>query len=95
MIQISAFEDIQGEQVLQHGSRASTSSSGSADLLQSLGCLFTAPTPDTPMPLPRIPFTFILAPHYHPSLAMIAPYRKALPYVPSYSSYAPCLTYPG
>ena len=28
----------------------------------------------------RIPFTFILAPHYHPSLASLAPYRKALPF---------------
>lgn len=32
------------------------------------------------MHIARIPFTFILAPHYHPSLAQIAPYRKALPF---------------
>ncbi|KAG2341593.1 anthranilate phosphoribosyltransferase [Suillus weaverae] len=64
----------------KHGSKASTSSSGSADLLQSLDCLFTAPSPGTPFPISKVPFTFILAPHYHPALAMIAPYRKSLPF---------------
>jgi len=34
----------------------------------------------TPTRIPRIPFTFILAPHYHPALATIAPYRKSLPF---------------
>ncbi|KAH0832291.1 hypothetical protein J3R83DRAFT_13290 [Lanmaoa asiatica] len=69
-----------GARVVKHGSRASTSLSGSADLLQSLDCLFVAPTAGTPMPIARVPFTFILAPHYHPSLALIAPYRKSLPF---------------
>lgn len=32
------------------------------------------------MPISRVPFTFILAPHYHPALALIAPYRKSLPF---------------
>ncbi|OJT12142.1 Anthranilate phosphoribosyltransferase [Trametes pubescens] len=68
-----------GARVVKHGSRASTSSSGSADLLQSLGCYFTPPSVDTPLPIARVPFTFIMAPQYHPTLAMIAPYRKALP----------------
>ncbi|KAG1727792.1 glycosyl transferase [Suillus lakei] len=69
-----------GARVIKHGSFASTSSSGSADLLQSLDCLFTAPSPDTPLPIPKVPFTFILAPHYHPAFAMLAPYRKSLPF---------------
>ncbi|KAK2465266.1 hypothetical protein APHAL10511_002620 [Amanita phalloides] len=69
-----------GARVIKHGNRASTSPSGSADLLESLDCLFTAPTPDTPVAIHTIPFTFILAPHYHPTLAVIAPYRKALPF---------------
>ncbi|KAF9221045.1 anthranilate phosphoribosyltransferase, TrpD [Gyrodon lividus] len=69
-----------GARVVKHGSRASTSSSGSADLLQRLDCLFVAPTPGTAMHIARVPFTFILAPHYHPALAMVAPYRKALPF---------------
>ncbi|KAG1816258.1 glycosyl transferase [Suillus variegatus] len=69
-----------GARVIKHGSRASTSSSGSADLLQSLDCSFTPPSPGTPFPISKVPFTFILAPHYHPALAMIAPYRKSLPF---------------
>lgn len=69
-----------GARVVKHGSRASTSSSGSADLLERLDCLFVPPTPGTVVPIPQVPFTFILAPHYHPSLAMIAPYRRALPF---------------
>ncbi|RDB14894.1 Anthranilate phosphoribosyltransferase [Hypsizygus marmoreus] len=80
-----------GARVIKHGSRASTSSSGSADLLESLDCLFTAPTPGTPMPIARVPFTFILAPHYHPSLAFIAPYRKALPFRTMFNVLGPLI----
>ncbi|KAL0960470.1 hypothetical protein HGRIS_005512 [Hohenbuehelia grisea] len=80
-----------GARVIKHGSRASTSSSGSADLLQALDCLFAAPTPGTPMPIPRIPFTFILAPHYHPALASITPYRKALPFRTMFNVLGPLI----
>ncbi|TFK40520.1 anthranilate phosphoribosyltransferase, TrpD [Crucibulum laeve] len=80
-----------GARVIKHGSRASTSSSGSADLLESLDCVFTAPTPGEPTPLPRIPFTFILAPHYHPALAAIAPYRKALPFRTMFNVLGPLI----
>ncbi|PPQ69022.1 hypothetical protein CVT25_004380 [Psilocybe cyanescens] len=80
-----------GARVIKHGSRASTSSSGSADLLESLECLFTAPTPGIPTPIPRIPFTFILAPHYHPALAMIAPYRKSLPFRTMFNVLGPLI----
>ncbi|KAI0783470.1 glycosyl transferase [Abortiporus biennis] len=80
-----------GARVIKHGSRASTSSSGSADLLQSLGCLFTAPTPGTPMPIAKVPFTFILAPHYHPAMAFIAPYRKSLPFRTMFNVLGPLI----
>ncbi|KAG6832189.1 hypothetical protein H0H87_002299 [Tephrocybe sp. NHM501043] len=80
-----------GARVIKHGSRASTSSSGSADLLESLDCLFTAPTPGTPMPLPRVPFTFILAPHYHPALAQLAPFRKGLPFRTMFNVLGPLI----
>ncbi|KZT35235.1 anthranilate phosphoribosyltransferase [Sistotremastrum suecicum HHB10207 ss-3] len=65
-----------GARVCKHGNRASTSSSGSADLLMALQCsLQPFPT------LPRSsPFVFLLAPHYHPSLAPLAPIRKTLPF---------------
>ncbi|TFK27637.1 anthranilate phosphoribosyltransferase, TrpD [Coprinopsis marcescibilis] len=80
-----------GARVIKHGSRASTSSSGSADLLESLDCLFTAPSPGTPMPIPRVPFTFILAPHYHPAMASIAPYRKSLPFRTMFNVLGPLI----
>ncbi|KAF9235649.1 glycosyl transferase [Melanogaster broomeanus] len=59
-----------GARVVKHGT----------DLLQSLDCMFVPPTAGITMPIARVPFTFILAPHYHPALAMIAPYRKLLPF---------------
>ncbi|KAF7308593.1 Anthranilate phosphoribosyltransferase [Mycena chlorophos] len=80
-----------GARVIKHGSRASTSSSGSADLLQALGCVFTAPAEGTTTPIPRIPFTFILAPHYHPALAALAPYRKALPFRTMFNILGPLI----
>ena len=33
------------------------------------------------MHIAKVPFTFLMAPQYHPALAAVAPYRKALPYV--------------
>nr|UDP83120.1 anthranilate phosphoribosyltransferase [Cyathus bulleri]UDP83138.1 anthranilate phosphoribosyltransferase [Cyathus bulleri] len=80
-----------GARVVKHGSRASTSSSGSADLLESLDCLFTAPTPGTITPIPKIPFTFILAPHYHPSLAALVPFRKSLPFRTMFNVLGPLI----
>ncbi|PBK99638.1 anthranilate phosphoribosyltransferase, TrpD [Armillaria gallica] len=80
-----------GARVIKHGSRASTSSSGAADLLEALDCLFVAPTPGTPMPIPRVPFTFILAPHYHPALGYITPYRKALPFRTMFNILGPLI----
>ncbi|OAX32951.1 anthranilate phosphoribosyltransferase [Rhizopogon vinicolor AM-OR11-026] len=65
-----------GARVIKHGSRAQTSLSGSGDLLESLGCSFTAP----PFPIAKAPFTFILGLNYHPGLAMISPYRRFLPF---------------
>lgn len=59
--------------------------------MQSLGCLFTPPTASTPMHIRRIPFTFILAPHYHPALALIAPYRKALPFRTMFNVLGPLI----
>lgn len=43
------------------------------------------------MPIARAPFTFILAPHYHPALAGIAPYRKALPFRTMFNVLGPLI----
>ncbi|KAG8738203.1 anthranilate phosphoribosyltransferase [Ceratobasidium sp. 414] len=68
-----------GARVVKHGNKASTSSSGSADILLALGCPLTPPHPSSP-PLPNAPFTFLLAAHHHPALTALAPIRKALPF---------------
>ncbi|KAL0578149.1 anthranilate phosphoribosyltransferase [Marasmius crinis-equi] len=87
-----------GARVVKHGSRASTSSSGSADLLQALGVVFTPPSPPqspgvppTATPIPAIPFSFILAPHYHPALSYLAPYRKNLPFRTMFNVLGPLI----
>jgi anthranilate phosphoribosyltransferase len=43
------------------------------------------------MPIARIPFTFILAPHYHPALAYLAPFRKALPFRTMFNVLGPLI----
>ncbi|KAF8529301.1 anthranilate phosphoribosyltransferase [Hysterangium stoloniferum] len=84
-----------GARLLKHGNKASTSKSGSADLLKALGCrlipLSSIHTPkstqETPRPisslthpLPRVPFQFLLATDYHPALALVGPTRRQLPF---------------
>ncbi|KAJ3559447.1 hypothetical protein NP233_g11261 [Leucocoprinus birnbaumii] len=44
-----------------------------------------------PLPIRRIPFTFILAPHYHPAMASIAPYRKSLPFRTMFNVLGPLI----
>ncbi|KAG9127269.1 anthranilate phosphoribosyltransferase [Ceratobasidium sp. 392] len=68
-----------GARVVKHGNKASTSSSGSADILLALGCPLTPPPPSSP-PLINAPFTFLLAAHHHRNLTSLAPIRKALPF---------------
>jgi len=65
----------------QHGNRASTSSSGSADLLQALGCPLSPPSTHVHIAASQHPyFNFLLAPNYHPLLAPLASIRRALPH---------------
>ncbi|KAF9517294.1 hypothetical protein BS47DRAFT_1340057 [Hydnum rufescens UP504] len=66
-----------GARVIKHGNSASTSSSGSADILRKMGCALPEPTSS---PIPAIPFTFLLASHYHPAMARIGPSRRTLPF---------------
>ncbi|KAJ1303062.1 hypothetical protein OPQ81_011263 [Rhizoctonia solani] len=68
-----------GARVVKHGNKASTSSSGSADILLALGCPLAPPSSE-PIPLPNKPFTFLLAAHHHPALTSLAAIRKALPF---------------
>lgn len=69
---------VPGVNVAKHGSKAATSSSGSADLLLSLGCELTFPPSSLPTLLEKSTFAFLFAPHYHPALAHLAPIRRQL-----------------
>ncbi|OJA17151.1 hypothetical protein AZE42_13122, partial [Rhizopogon vesiculosus] len=72
----------------KHGSRAQTSVSGSGDLLESLGCSFTAP----PFPIAKTPFNFILGLNYQPGIATaISPYRKSLPFKTIFNVIGPLI----
>ncbi|KAF2668011.1 anthranilate phosphoribosyltransferase [Microthyrium microscopicum] len=68
--------------IAKHGNRASTSRSGSADLLQST--LPTAPLLDaiTPSSLSKLysktNYAFLFAPIFHPGMRFVAPIRKEL-----------------
>ena len=69
--------------VAKHGNRASSSTSGSADLIQ---CLPFSPPPDieatTAASLPQVytssNYAFLFAPRYHTGMRHVAPVRKAL-----------------
>lgn len=78
----------------QHGARASSSASGSADVLLALG------VPITSLPLSRVPaiaaslskpFLFLFAPLCHPALALVAPIRRQLGHPTIFNVLGPLL----
>ncbi|UZJ53383.1 hypothetical protein CBS101457_002703 [Exobasidium rhododendri] len=70
---------VPGIRVCKHGARASSSTSGSADLLAALDITLSNLTPSTlPSILPHSPFTFLFAQLYHPTLAPLALIRRSL-----------------
>ena len=69
-----------GIKVAKHGNRASTSKSGSADVLESLGCRLSLPASIHPILLNKANFTFLFAQHHHPHLKHLAQLRKQLPF---------------
>ncbi|KAJ3976036.1 glycosyl transferase family, a/b domain-containing protein [Lentinula raphanica] len=80
-----------GARVIKHGNNASTSASGSADLLQALGCKFRREARNGHT-IARMPFVFMLASQYHPALALIAPHRKALPFRTIFNVLGPLIS---
>lgn len=75
--------------VNQHGSKASTSKSGSADFLVELGI------PITDLPAGHLPhsspFLFLFAFLYHPTFAKTSPVRKQLPFPTIYNLLGPLI----
>ena len=70
---------VKGVRVCKHGAKASSSTSGSADLLMSLGIpLLSLPASQLPNVLRKSKFSFLFAQLYHPALAPLGPIRRSL-----------------
>lgn len=67
-----------GVTVAKHGNRSASGRVGSADVLEALGIDLAAPPATALAALGQVGVTFLFAPGWHPSLAGVAPLRKAL-----------------
>lgn len=67
-----------GRTVVKHGNRASTSRSGSADVLEALGVRLDLPVPKVEELVSRIGMTFLFAQVFHPSMKYAAEARRGL-----------------
>lgn len=67
-----------GYQVLKHGNRAVSSSSGAADALECLGYPLNLDPEGIKQSLRQCGFAFCLAPHFHPGFKNIVPIRREL-----------------
>jgi anthranilate phosphoribosyltransferase len=65
-----------GVVVAKHGNRASTSSVGSADVIESLGIPFDVEPDEAVRSLRQHGFAFFFAPKYHPAFRHIIPARR-------------------
>jgi anthranilate phosphoribosyltransferase len=65
-----------GVRVAKHGNRASTSSIGSADVMEALGIPFDLGPEEAARSLREHGFAFFFAPKYHPAFRHIIPARK-------------------
>jgi anthranilate phosphoribosyltransferase len=64
--------------IAKHGARASTSRSGSADVLTALGVQVDCEPETAIRCLHELGICFLFAPKYHPALARVAPIRRAM-----------------
>ncbi|MEE1617620.1 anthranilate phosphoribosyltransferase [Brachybacterium sp. J153] len=67
-----------GRTVVKHGNRASTSRSGSADVLEALGVRLDLPVPAVEALVEQVGMTFLFAQVFHPSMRHTAEARKGL-----------------
>jgi anthranilate phosphoribosyltransferase len=67
-----------GLKVVKHGNRASSSRSGSADLLAALGYNLEQTPEQSTAELEGTGFTFLFAPRYHQATSRVGPIRKSL-----------------
>lgn len=69
-----------GRAVAKHGNRSASGSSGSAEVLASLGVNIDAETPVVRRCLSELGITFLFAPRFHPALRHASVVRKQLPF---------------
>lgn len=82
-----------GVPVIKHGNRASSSSSGSADVLAELGINLDLNVKDVAGAVDAAGITFLFAQVFHPSMRYVAPVRRALG-VPTAFNYLGPMTNP-
>lgn len=67
-----------GIPVAKHGNRSASSRSGAADVLESAGININVSPQINESALREVGFCFLMAPHYHPALAHMAPIRRSI-----------------
>jgi anthranilate phosphoribosyltransferase len=67
-----------GVPVVKHGNRAISGRCGSADVVEALGVPIAATPAQAERQLERTGFTFLFAPAFHPTLAVLGPLRRSL-----------------
>jgi anthranilate phosphoribosyltransferase len=78
-----------GCEIAKHGARASTSRSGSADVLTALGVRIDCEPEHAVQCLRRLGICFLFAPQYHPALARVAPIRRSLGFRTTFNLVGP------
>ena len=82
-----------GATVVKHGNRASTSKSGSADVLEALGIQLDMPIKSVATCARQVGITFLFAMTFHPSMRFVGPTRKMLG-IPTAFNYLGPMTNP-
>lgn len=83
---------VDGMHVAKHGGKASSSSSGSAELLMSLGLpLLHVPTKAVLKSLQTCPCTFLFAPMFHRTMMPLAPIRASLSFPTLFNILGPLI----
>lgn len=67
-----------GAKVAKHGNRSVSSKSGSADVLEALGCAIELPPADVASCLQEVGIGFMFAPIHHPAMRNVAPVRREM-----------------
>ena len=83
-----------GARVVKHGNRASSSKSGSADVLEALGVQLDMPVEKVAAAAREVGITFLFAQTFHPSMRFAATARKALGVATAFNFLGP-ITNPG